>query len=204
MIVFVAAAVSLACVAASTRRLAFVMDATWLDPARLLRALQGDRGRARHPRILAAIAAEAGAAWEREICDALAEGGPAGAARVNEQLRELDWRMQRWSRVPRVCASIASSSGFLLASLALRNGLTAASASPDGTMSDALQGLVTQALGVAAFGVAGTVWCIALQRQATQETRIRAVAADKLVERLETLLARLSTERGEPEPGAAS
>ena len=41
--------------------------------------------------------------------------GPARVALVNEQLAELDYLAQRWERVPRVCASISTSFGFLLA-----------------------------------------------------------------------------------------
>ena len=62
------------------------------------------------------IAQESDASWENELlsafdADAITRAGRDGV--VNEQLLELDWRGQRWARVPRVCASVATSGGFL-------------------------------------------------------------------------------------------
>jgi hypothetical protein len=98
---------------------------------------------------------------------------------VNEQLAELDYRAQRWGRVPRVCASISSTSGFLLASLAMRAGL----ASEDMDINAA----VLAAINVVTIGLAGTAFCVAAHVRARAMTRARLAATDALVDRLETL-----------------
>ena len=127
------------------------------------------------------------AEWERALLDALRLAPDERAAFVNEQLTEMDYMTRRWQRVPRVCASVASSSGFLLASLALRNALADPSAFAEETRSAALGSALTAAVNVAAIGMAGAAFCIAAQMRATKAARARLDATDKLVERLESL-----------------
>src|SRR5580698_6325336 len=105
----IAAVIAASCVAASLRRLEFAAEATALDAGVLLTAI-GESPEAWRA-IRAEIDREPAASWERELVLALDSQQPA---LVNEQLGDLDYVSQRWARVPRVCASIASSSGFLL------------------------------------------------------------------------------------------
>jgi len=116
---------------------------------------------------------------------------------LNEQRQELDWRAQRWARVPRVCASIAASSGLLLATLALRQGLGVSAELPLELQQAGLHAALLDALDVAAIGLAGTAFCIAIQRRARTIAKEQATAADRLVDRVERL------DRGEkaPHPG---
>jgi len=188
LLALLAALVTAACVAASARRLVFALTATAIDPASLLKALRGDAGRAAYPRILAEIAREPEATWERDLLAALSAPGDemARVALVNEQLGELDYRLQRWARVPRVCASIATSSAFLVASLALRNALADTSDVID------VDAAVGSAINVAALGVTGASFCIAIQFRARKVAKDRLASTDKLVERLEALEARLA------------
>ena len=176
--------VALACLAASARRLYFAAEASGLDPRVLVTTLRGDRDRARTAwrAIEAEIAQEPAASWERELVEAVdARVEPAArVALVNEQLGELDYLAQRWSRVPRVCASVSASFGFMLASLALRDAL----ASVDAVDVD---GAVIGAINVVAVGLLGAVGCVAFQSRARHLTKERLAAVDKLVERLETL-----------------
>src|SRR4051812_14648415 len=106
--------VAFGCVAASVRRLVFGVGPTALHPAILLEALRGnpDQARDNYERLADALEKVPEADWERELMDALARPKEERAALVNEQLSELDYRVGRWSRVPRVCASIATSFGF--------------------------------------------------------------------------------------------
>jgi len=144
---------------------------TALHPAVLLKLARTRPHEARR-----ALDAAGEQTWERELAAALDAPEPARAGAVNESLTELDHLTRRWARVPRVCASVASSTGFLLASLALRNGL-ASGASPEET--------VLAAIDVAAVGVAGAVICVAAQQRARQLAKSRHEDADALVERLE-------------------
>jgi hypothetical protein len=157
-----------------------------------VKELLGDRGRAQYPAVRDAILRSPEASWERDVLEALAHPLPQRTALVNEQLAELDWMIGRWSHVPRVCASIASSTGFLLGAMALRIGLESATLADDAQITSALHGVVADALGVAAIGIAGTVACVAIQHQARRVAKNRHAAADKLVERLEALSARES------------
>lgn len=183
----VSAAVALSCVAASVRRLIFALSPTALDPAVLLEALRGDKGRARYAALGSALETVPEAEWERELVGALARPKPERAALVNEQLMELDFLVDRWVRVPRVCASIATSAGFLLASLALRNGLADAGDVPEELRDRAVHAAMLDAINVISIGVAGAIFCIAAQVRARAATKARREATDKLVERLEAL-----------------
>ncbi len=128
--------------------------------------------------------------WERDLLDALSQpNADARAALVNEQLTELDLRMQAWARVPRVCASLSTSFGILLGTLVLRNGLANA---PDlsGELGELfVRDVLGDAMSVAAYGIAGTAFCIAAHAHARRMTRARVEAADRLIEKLESIVA---------------
>ena len=131
------------------------------------------------------------AEWERDLLDALLrEDADARAALVNEQLTELDLRMQRWARVPRACASLSTSFGVLLGTLVLRSGLANA---PDlsGELGELfVRDVMSQAVSVAAFGVVGTAFCIAAHAHARRMTQARVEASDRMIEQLEAAAAR--------------
>jgi hypothetical protein len=150
----------------------------WLDPQLLVVA-----GRGRIPgdwaRLRDTIAACEAATWERDLLAALeAPDEPSRVALVNEQLRELDWRAHRWSRVPRVCASVTTSAGFLFACVAL----TGAVALPT---DDAGVALVS-AVNALAIGMAGTSFCVAVHLRARRIVSERLAAAERFVEVLES------------------
>lgn len=194
MLALAAAVLAAACSLASLRRVWLAANPTALHPDELLRALSGGTARThtRAPRaeMLArledVVARVPDADWERELLVAArAEPEAARAAFVNEQLTELDYRIQRWARVPRVCASIAASGGLLLATLVLRKGLASAEALPPELAELVLRGLVGEALTVVALGVTGAVVCITAQGQAKRLATDRATSADRLVAGLE-------------------
>ena len=171
------------CAAACITRLRFATSPIALHPVVWRKALESGKGDA----VERAIATEPAASWERELSVALHEPNPElRAGLVNEQLRELDFRLTRWERVPRVCASIASSAGFLLGSLVLRFGLVAAGNGPEEGRGDVINGVVVQAISVAAFGVAGATFAVATQYRARKAARAFQQAADALVEALES------------------
>ena len=172
--------VTAACTYASARRLWFAADAAALDPGELANAARGGEAGASGGvwrALRKEIIEEPGADWERDLFAALGARGSARVALVNEQLAELDYRAQRWGRVPRVCASICSSSSFLFAALAMRAGLASDELDIDAA--------ILAAINVVAVGVAGTAFCIAAHVRAGAMTRARLAATDKLVERLE-------------------
>lgn len=193
MLPLAAALLAVLCAGASLRRVWFAANPTALHPGELLVALQGGaRTHTRPPReemiarLDAIVARSPDADWERDLLEALRLPQPeARAAFVNEQLTELDFRIQRWARVPRVCASIAASGGLLLATLVLRKGLAGAEALPPELAELVLRGLVGEALTVVAMGVAGALACITALSQAKRIAAERAEAADRLVEGLE-------------------
>lgn len=186
MIVAFAIFVALACVAASARRLWFAANPTAIHPDDVVASLGRSPDRAALERLRHALADVPEADWERDLLDALAEPREeARAALVNEQLTELDLRMQRWARVPRVCASVATSIGIMLGTLVLRNGLADA---PDlsGDLGELfVREVLNDAISVVGFGIVGTTFCIAAHAHARRMTRARLKAADRMVERLE-------------------
>jgi hypothetical protein len=188
VIPFVAVLVALACAAASARRVWFAANATALHPEDIHAALTRAKGPEAITALRELVANEPDADWERELLDALTAPVAHRVALVNEQLTELDYRIQRWARVPRVCASIATSFGFMLATLVLRKGLADTGDVPLEVGEMVLKGLVADALMVGAMGLIGTAFCIGAQSEARRIAKGRSVGADKLVERLEELL----------------
>lgn len=174
--------VALGCVAASFRRLRFALVPTSFDPERLLKEARKGGGKAR---TLAALASAPEGAWERELLAAVTAPARERVALVNEALAEFDYLSGRWARVPRVCASIASTSSFLLASMALRAGLATASSAGDEAVGERINATVIGAVNVAVVGIAGAAFCIAIQMRARRATKTKLEALDKLVEKLE-------------------
>lgn len=195
MIVAAAILVALACVAASTRRLWLVTHATALHPEDVVAWLGRAPTKERLDALRAIVADDPEAEWERDLLAALNHPrSDARVALVNEQLTELDLRMQRWARVPRVCASVATSVGILLGTLVLRHGLANA---PDltGELGEIfVREILGDAISVASFGVVGTAFCIGAHAHARRLTRARVEAADKMIERLETAAEPMSDE----------
>jgi hypothetical protein len=187
MLALIAAVMAAACICASARRIAYVVAPTRLDVSTIASALRGADGAARLSAVTGAVARASDASWEQALLGAAKTEPPARAALVNEQLGEYDHLTKRWERVPRVCASIASSSGFLLAAVALRVGVRDPSTFDPETGDAARGALLTGALNCVALGIAGAAFSIAAMHRARQEARTRLDAVDKLVERLERL-----------------
>jgi len=186
MIIAIAVLVALSCVAASARRLWFATHSTTLHPLDVIAWLGKEPKREKLTELRAIAEREPSAEWERDLLEALSHTrADARIALVNEQLTELDIRMQRWARVPRVCASVATSVGILLGTLVLRNGLANA---PDlsGDLGELfVRDVLGDAISVAAWGIVGTAFCIGAHSHAKKLTRKHLEDADKMIEKLE-------------------
>jgi hypothetical protein len=185
MILVLAIAAILGCIAASASRLRFVIHATPFDPTRLEAGVRKMKGR------LGALAAALGdgedAAWERELVGALRAPPDERPALLGEAMTELDFRLRRWAKVPRVCASLGTSFAFLLATVALRVGLSDLVGALDEARVLAVNDAVLDAVDVVAVGLVGAAFCIAIQVQARRALASRREGSDLLVERLEQL-----------------
>ncbi len=182
MILLFAFVVAAGCAIASGRRLWLAAHPTRFDPRALREGLPAD-----DPLTAFRALAEAdpAAAWERDLAEALTAPADVRPALVNEQLGELDANLERWSRVPRVCARVSTSFALVLATLALRRGLTDPRALTPDVQALVLHGFVGDALTIVACGLAGAAFCVAAHTQAQLLVRERRQAADKLLERLE-------------------
>jgi hypothetical protein len=179
------AIVSLACVLASVRRLVLAVSTSTFDPELLARALK-------HPQDLARLrqgldagksgeSGESGESWEMGLVSAaLLQDADARAALIDEQVLEADWSSQRWAPVPRVCASIATSAGFLCASVVLIQALTAGSEEVTGAA-------LVSALDALALGIAGASFCAAVHLRLRSGAKTRRASADRLIERVRQL-----------------
>jgi hypothetical protein len=180
-----AALVALACLLASAHRLVVVIAPTGLEPRTVLDALRGERGVRLLSGLREVLATDDRFTWEREFFAAFDEpAGPRRDALVNEQLLEFEWRAERWARIPRVCASVATSAGLLFGSVALLQGL---SIEGDADPGAAIHGALGAALGSLALGIAATAFCASVYVRARRVSRQRRAAVDELVERLERL-----------------
>jgi hypothetical protein len=174
-----AAIVSLGCVLAALRRLWLAMAADGLDAELLQRAL-ADAGALK--RLHAGLEARGGESSERELVAAACS--PEAASRdalLDEQVIEADWASQRWAPVPRVCASIATSAGFLCGCMMVIHAVTADPADAAGAPS------LLSAVGAVALGVAGASFCISVHVRLRPLLRARRAATDRLVDRLRAL-----------------
>ncbi len=178
MLVAFACIVALVCAAASLQRLSFALAPTALDPKMLSDAIA--IGKPSIDDVERAISRVPGADWERDLAGAMRKPPEARIGDINEQLLELDQLASRWARVPRVCASVATSFGFLLGTLVLCEGLL----DPE---PEHIEQLVVGALNVVAVGVAGAIVCVAVHFRAGKAAKSRLVKTDGLVERLEKL-----------------
>ena len=182
-----AAIVALACVVASGRRLAWAVAPIGLDPRMVAKALEqeaGEKGVAVLRALRAAAAKDGRLQWESELLAAFDEADERQRdALVNEQLLELEGRLNRSSRGPRVCASIATSAGLLFGTLALVQGLT----TPAGEGGIASQGTLSSALAAVSVGIAATAFCMAVHVRAGRIAAERRAAIDDLVALLQRL-----------------
>jgi len=188
VILAVAIVFTLTCALASARRLKYVLEITAIDAGGLASLLRPRSKLA--PGVLRRL--EAGlteipeADWERELVTALGQPPDVRPAFVGETLTELDFRARRWSKVPRVAASLASSFGFLLATVALRVGLSGLVGELDDERVLSVNGAVLDALDVAAVGLVGAAICIAIHYRARSALASRLKGIDQLVELLES------------------
>lgn len=162
--------VALACIGACVRRLWIVAQPVLLHPLDVLAT----------PDPVAALAH--GGPWEQDLASALtAPAGEVRAALVNEQLTEFDYLVDRWNRVPRVCASISTSLAIVLGMMVLRGGVTTTE-----TIDEAFMwGILREAITVVAFGLVGTAFAIGTHFHARRMRRVWLEAADRMVEALE-------------------
>jgi hypothetical protein len=176
MWVALSALVALACVAASVRRLSWAVAPIAIDPVQIGQAL------GRGPEAVSAVRAALESvkegedlSWERDFFAALdTPESDERSGLLNEQLLDLEWRAARWARVPRVCASICTSSGFLFATMALIGGLSQAPL-PD------VAAAVSPALDAFSVSIAGAAFCIAVHVRVRRAVREWLSAADRLV-----------------------
>lgn len=183
MLTLLAALVAVGCCVASARRLALAVAPTSLDPRVLLDALSRE-----DPNTWIAMRDELAALhvpWESDVFAAFALPSEAEReAALDEQMIELQWRAQLLSRVPRVCASIATSAGFLFACMAVLQGFSDTEPDPTSTLMTALDSLTV--------GVAGMSFCAAVHLRARRVVRERLAALERLIGRMRTLSGGLS------------
>lgn len=188
-VVLAALMISVGCAWASARRLTFAVAPTALSTSMLVDAVKraGPGARSLVGALSRALEGVPGADWERDLLAALTRPEAERAVLINEQLAEMDWRLTRWARVPRVCASIAASAGFLLATLMLRESLSDPAAFDPEARTAVIGAALHGAVSVAAIGMAGTAFCLAAHRHARLAARAHQEAVDALVERLEAV-----------------
>ncbi len=166
----------------SARRLGMAVAPTGLDHDTLRAGLAGAEGPQARAWLAGALAGAPADAWERGLVEACSERDESvRAALVNEQLSEFEVLANRWTSVPRVGARLATSVGFLCATVILLEGL----ALPEGdSFSDALHGALVAAVGSLAAGIAGTAFSAAVHFRARRLRKATSAAADRLVRAL--------------------
>jgi hypothetical protein len=176
---WLSALVALTCVSASLRRLAVTVAPTSLDAGELCRALTGRRA---FQRLRAAVETAPNTDWERGLFAAFAEPNErVREALVNELLTEVNGRIAAWSRVPRICASLATSTGFLFALISLLGGW-GGEASPL-----AVGPALVSSINAFSLGVMGAAFCVVTHVRAGRAERASLVGVDRLIERMQAL-----------------
>jgi hypothetical protein len=167
------------CAAASSARLGAAVSPTFLDPGLLASEMSGTDARDFAVALRDRVEREPRCEWERGLLVASFEPDvPKRASLLNEQLTEFDGRVQRFARVPRVCASLSTTCGLLFGTIAVLDGL-------GGDLSEAWGGVLQGALSSVALGVAGTAFSIAAEIGSRRAVNRRNAEVDRLVARLE-------------------
>jgi hypothetical protein len=176
---WLSALVATACVLASLRRLAVTVAPTSLDAGELCRALTGRRALRR---LRAAVEVAPKTDWERGLFAAFAEHDElVREALVNELLTEVSGRATAWARVPRVCASLATSTAFLFALISLLR-------SWGGEESPLAVGpALVSSVDAFSLGIMGGAFCVVTHVRAARAERASLVGVDRLVERMQAL-----------------
>jgi hypothetical protein len=172
------------CVAASVRRLAWAIAPTGIQHRTLLASIGQSRGAEARAKLTAGLDryGPARGQWERALVVATAEPDETTrSARINEQLTELEVLSERWDSVPRVCARLTSSAGFLCATVALLEALA-----PGEDETRDLHASLWTAVGALVAGVVAAGVCAAVHLRARTARAEAAQAADRLVEGLAT------------------
>jgi len=152
---------------------------TSFDAGELRRAVTGQRAMAS---LRAAVGAESRAQWEQDLFAAFAEHDVRlRDALVNELLTEVDGLTGAWSRVPRICASLATSCGFLFASVSLLRSWGGVQAPP------ALGLAVVSAVDAFSIGVMAAAFCVVIHVRAARAARDSLSAIDQLVARMQSV-----------------
>jgi len=173
----------LACALASVRRLAAAVAPMQLDPRLVLEALQADESGRLGEGLREVLREDSRFVVEYGLFAALAvDGDDEREARVAEELIELRGRGQQWARVPRVCASVASSTGFLLASVALIQAMGSMDAMTPEATGTAAHLTLGAALGALAVGIAGAAFCAAVHVRARRILPVRMSAITRLID----------------------
>jgi|SRR5580692_1980371 hypothetical protein len=173
------ALVAAACIFASLRRLAVAVAPLSFDAGELRRAVTGHRAIAS---LRAAVGAEPRARWEQDLFAAFAENDVRlRDALVNELLTEVDGLTGAWSRVPRICASLATSCGFLFASVSLLRSWGGEQAPPP------VGSAVVSAVDTFSIGVMAAAFCFVIHVRAARAARASLSAIDQLVERMKSV-----------------
>jgi hypothetical protein len=84
--------------------------------------------------------------------------------------------------VPRVCASVASSSGFLLAAVVLIGAMGTMDSMGPEQMALASHETLSAALGALAVGISGAAFCAAVHMRARRVLRERMSAVTRLID----------------------
>lgn len=190
MLFAVAAMTALACALASARRIWLVTHATFLHPDDLVAWLGAEVQPDSVDRLREALSDLAHAEWELEFLDALFVAEPARSALLNAQLGELERRLKAFEHVPRVCARIATSTGFLFGTLALRRVVADAGEWSLDASDTVVHEAILRAMILVAMGLASTAFCVAAHRCARKLAHGRLEAVDRMVDRLEAILER--------------
>ena len=186
MLLVVAVLLCAGCAAASLRRVFLVILATPFDLAAIANGLRGVSSEQARD-LGAALARVPEADWEAAVFAASREPPDARAASLGEAATEIGFRTGRWARVPRVSATLASSLGFLLATISLRVGLSDLGSDVDAAGGASIDLAVFDAIDVAAVGLVGAAFCIAAQATARRALARRLLAADRLIQTVDGL-----------------
>ena len=180
MTAVLAAVVSLLCALAAARRLWLAVAPGGLDHDLLQRAIGDAAALARLDQGLQGREpGRGGHGVDAQLVDAARAGDLASrASLIDEQVIEADWQSRRWASVPRVCASIATSAGFLCGVVSV---IGALSAEP-GDLSVGIA--LRSALESVAAGIAGAAFCVAVHVRLRPLMRARRAATARLVAHL--------------------
>ncbi|APS00300.1 hypothetical protein BCY86_06100 [Pajaroellobacter abortibovis] len=175
------------CVSASLYRLLIVTKPTLLDLSLLFKKLKSwENDKKRRQKMIQAMVLHLSSSpfhWESDFLKLLLSKEENKHVLMDEQVASYYFLLHRWAHVPQICARLAMTIGFMLATLVMCRNLMAVpfiSSFEGGEEMVMLDRFLSEAITLSMLGLSGAFFCIAVHYRAKRILKERIEEANRL------------------------